>query len=120
AARALPEERKILQHIIGGEMRMGVSDGLALEAIGRAFSAPLETVRRAALLLGDLSEVATLAVQGGAAALASSTVRPFVPLLPMLAQITDDFGDVLAARGGPAALQYRDSEGRVRLHRGGA
>src|SRR5262245_6113212 len=91
AARALPEERKILQHIIGGEMRMGVSDGLALEAIGRAFSAPLETVRRAALLLGDLSEVATLAAQGGAAALVSSTVRPFVPLLPMLAQITEDF-----------------------------
>src|SRR5262245_55815218 len=119
AVRASPEERRILQHIIGGEMRMGVSDGLVLEAIGRAFSAPLETVRRAALLLGDLSEVATLAAQGGAAALVSSTVRPFVPLLPMLAQITEDFGEVLAAHGGVSALEYKYDGARIQLHRDG-
>jgi DNA ligase-1 len=119
AVRASPEERKILQHIIGGEMRMGVSDGLVLEAIGRAFSTPLETVRRAALLLGDLSEVAALAAEGGAAALASSTVRPFVPLLPMLAQITEDFGEVLAAHGGTSALEYKYDGARIQLHRDG-
>jgi DNA ligase-1 len=120
ATRASPEERQIIQNIIGGEMRMGVSDGLVLEAIGRAFSAPLETVRRAALLLGDLAEVATLAAQGGAAALASSTVRPFVPLLPMLAQIAEDFGEVLVAHGGTSALEYKYDGARIQLHRDGA
>jgi len=119
AARASSEERQILQHIIGGEMRTGVSDGLVLDAIARAFSAPLETGRRAALLLGDLSEVATLAAQGGTAALASSTVRPGVPLLPMLAQIAEDFGEVLAAHGGTSALEYKYDGARIQLHRDG-
>jgi ATP-dependent DNA ligase len=117
AARASPEERQTLQHIIGGEMRTGVSDGLMLDAIARAFSAPLETVRRAALLLGDLSEVATLAARGGADALASSIVRPGVPLLPMLAKIAEDFGEVLAAHGGTSALEYKYDGARIQLHR---
>jgi len=119
ATRASPEERQIIQNIIGGEMRMGVSDGLVLDAIARGFSAPLETVRRAALLLGDLSEVATLAAQGGPAALAASTVRPFVPLLPMLAQIAEDFGEVLPAHGGTSALEYKYDGARIQLHRDG-
>jgi DNA ligase-1 len=119
AVRASPDERQTLQQIIGGEMRTGVSDGLVLDAIARAFAAPLETVRRAALLLGDLSEVATLAAQGGAAALASSTVRPGVPLLPMLAQIAEDFGEVLAAHGGTSALEYKYDGARIQLHRDG-
>ena len=49
AARASADERELLQQIIGGEMRTGVSDGLVLEAIARAFAAPPETARRAAL-----------------------------------------------------------------------
>src|SRR5262249_44033228 len=58
AARASADERETLQRIIGGEMRTGVSDGLVLDAIARAFEAPLEATRRAALRLGDLSAVA--------------------------------------------------------------
>src|SRR5438093_1323277 len=99
AARASADERETLQRIITGEMRTGVSDGLVLEAIARAFAAPLESTRRAALRLGDLSAVAVLAARGGAAALTSASVRPFVPLLPMLAQIAEDFEDVLMADG---------------------
>src|SRR2546426_1688935 len=104
-ARASTDERETLQRIVAGEMRTGVSDGLVLDAIGRAFETPLETARRAALLLGDLSGVAALAARGGAAALASATARPGVPLLPMLAQIADDFEEVLAAHGGTPALE---------------
>src|SRR5262249_61900618 len=52
AVRASSEERKSLQHIIGGEVRMGASDGLVLAAIGRGFSAPLQTRRRTALPRG--------------------------------------------------------------------
>src|SRR5882762_7455501 len=77
AARASADERETLQRIITGEMRTGVSDGLVLEAIARAFEAPLESTRRAALRLGDLSAVAVQAARGGAAALTSASVRPF-------------------------------------------
>ena len=117
AARASEEERETLQRIIAGEMRTGVSDGLMLEAITRAFGAPLETTRRAAQLLGDLSEVAALAVRGGAAALAASSARPGVPLLPMLAQIAEDFEEVLEAQGGTSALEYKYDGARIQLHR---
>src|SRR5512138_3822759 len=57
ASRASADERQTLQEIIGGEMRMGVSDGLVLEAIARAFEVPAATARRALLRLGDLTEV---------------------------------------------------------------
>ena len=119
AARASEEERETLQRIIAGEMRTGVSNGLMLEAITRAFGAPLETTRRAAQSLGDLSEVATLAVRGGAAALAASSARPGVPLLPMLAQIAEDFEEVLEAQGGTSALEYKYDGARIQLHRDG-
>jgi len=119
AARASAEERETLQRIMVGELRTGVSDGLALEAIARAFEAPLESTRRAALRLGDLSAVATLAARGGAAALTAASVRPGVPLLPMLAQLAEDFDEVLLAHGGTSALEYKYDGARIQLHRDG-
>jgi DNA ligase-1 len=119
AARASADERDTLQRIIVGEMRTGVSDGLVLEAIARAFAAPLESARRALLRLGDLSAVAELAARGGAAALTSANVRPGVPLSPMLAQIAEDFDEVLAAHGGTSALEYKYDGARIQLHRDG-
>ena len=120
AARASADEREMLQRIIGGEMRTGVSDGLVLEAIARAFAAPLGDGRAAPRLrLGDLSAVAARAARGGAAALASAEVRPGVPLLPMLAQIADDFDEVLAAHGGTSALEYKYDGARIQLHSDG-
>jgi len=119
AARASAEEREFLNRIIGGEMRTGVSEGLLLEAIGAAWGADVGAVRRAALFLGDLSAVARLLAAGGPAALAGVAPRPFVPLLPMLAEIADDFGAVLAAHGGRTALEYKYDGARIQLHRDG-
>jgi DNA ligase-1 len=72
------------------------------------------------LRLGDLSAVAVLAARGGAAALTSASVRPFVPLLPMLAQIAEDFDQVLEAHGGTSALEYKYDGARIQLHCDGA
>jgi len=119
AERASPDEYQFLNRIIGGEMRTGVSDGLLLEAIAAAWHVDLPTARRAALFLGDLTAVAALAAGGGAAAVAGASPRPFVPLLPMLAEIADDFGAVLAAHGGRTALEYKYDGARIQLHRDG-
>ena len=100
-------------------MRTGVSDGLVLEAIAAAAGADLAAVRRAALFLGDLSAVAALARRAGAAALAGAAPRPFVPLLPMLAEIATDFGEVLRAHGGATALEFKYDGARVQVHRDG-
>ncbi len=119
AARATEAERRVLTRIITGEMRTGVSDGLVLEAIAMAAGAETAAVRRAALFLGDLSAVATLALAGGAEALAGAAPRLFVPLLPMLGEIAGDFGAVLAAHGGRSALEYKYDGARIQLHRDG-
>src|SRR5262245_24346422 len=119
AARASADEREFLNRIIGGEMRTGVSDGLLLEAIAVAWGVELAAARRAALFLGDLAAVAALAASGGAAAVAGASPRPFVPLLPMLAEIADDFGAVLVAHGGRTALEYKYDGARIQLHRAG-
>jgi len=120
AARASPLEREYLARIIGGEMRTGVSDGLVLEAIAAASGASPEATRRAALFLGDLAAVAMLGRRGGAAALERAEPRIFVPLLPMLAEIAEDFDTVLAAHGGATALEYKYDGARVQIHRDGA
>ena len=101
AARASAEERDLLQRIIYGEMRMGLSEGLVLEAIAEAAGVAPAAVRRAALLTGDLTTVAALALGQGAEALAAAAPRVFVPLLPMLAEIAGDVDEALAPTAAP-------------------
>ena len=120
ATRALPGEREYLARIIGGEMRTGVSDGLVLEAIAASVGAAPDAARRAALFLGDLSAVAMLARRGGAAALERAEPRLFVPLLPMLAEIAEDWDAVLGAHGGESALEFKYDGARVQIHSDGA
>jgi DNA ligase 1 len=119
AVRASPDEREILNRIVSGEMRNGVSDGLVLEAIAEAAGVALAIVRRAALFLGDLSRVARLAREGGGEALARAEPRVFVPLLPMLAEIAGDFAEVLRAHSGRTALEFKYDGARIQLHRDG-
>ncbi len=119
-ARASPAEREVLARIIGGQMRMGVSDGVVLEAIAELAGGDAEATRRAALFLGDLSAVAVAARTDGAAGLARVGPRLFVPMLPMLAEIATDFEEILAAHGGRTALEYKYDGARVQLHSDGA
>ena len=98
---------------------MGLSEGLVLEAIAEAAGAPPATVRRAALITGDLTAVAALALGGDAAALAAAQPRVFVPLLPMLAEIATDPAEALAAHGGTSAMEYKYDGARIQLHRDG-
>src|SRR3989442_1592329 len=119
AVRASDAEREVIGRIIGGEMRTGVSDGLVLEAIAEAAGADLARTRRAALFLGDLASVAALALTGGPDALAAVTPRLFVPMLPMLAEITSDFGEVFAAQGGVTALEFKYDGARIQVHSDG-
>ena len=120
ARRAPSGEREVLQRIVTGEMRTGVSEGLVLEAVAEAAGVEVGAVRRAALVLGDLAVVASLALQGGAAALAGAGPRPFVPLLPMLAEIAADFHEVLRAHGGRTALEVKYDGARIQVHADGA
>jgi DNA ligase-1 len=116
AERASEAERDLLQRIIYGEMRMGLSEGLVLEAIAEAARVAPDAVRRAALVTGDVTAVAALALVEGAQALSGAQPRVFVPLLPMLAEVANDVGEALAAHGGASAVEYKYDGARIQLH----
>jgi DNA ligase-1 len=116
-SRATTEEREVLQRILLGEMRIGLHEGLMQEALAQAAGADPELVRRAALFLSDLSEVARIALTEGAPALKQLGVRLFVPLLPMLAELSQDFREVFEAHGGRTALEFKYDGARIQLHK---
>jgi DNA ligase-1 len=80
--RATPLEAKYIVKIISGDLRIGLKESLVEEAIARAFDAPLDQVKRATMLLGDLGETLALASLGK---LADAQMRLFHPIDFMLA-----------------------------------
>jgi DNA ligase 1 len=117
--RTNAQERSILFRLLHNELRIGLHDGLIQEAVGRAAGADLKTVRRAALFLSDLAEVAVIALTEGAAALQRVDIKLFVPLLPMLSELSQDFDEIFAAHGGKTALEFKYDGARIQIHKEG-
>jgi DNA ligase 1 len=81
-ARATPLEAKYIVKIISGDLRIGLKESLVEEGIAKAFEVPLDEVKRANMLLGDIGETLQLAASGR---LAEAHMRLFHPLDFMLA-----------------------------------
>src|SRR3989304_1064613 len=90
--QATREEQEILLKNIFGEMRIGVNEGVMLEAIADAAKVDVETVRTAHMFLGDLGKVAEVALFNGAEGLASFELRLLSPVQPMMAGVAEDLG----------------------------
>ena len=112
-------ERPILFRLLHNELRIGLHDGLIQEAIARATGADLKTVRRAALFLSDLAEVAAIALTEGATGLQKVDIKLFVPLLPMLSELSQDFDEVIRAHEGETSLEFKYDGARVQIHKHG-
>ena len=117
--RADAHERPILLRLLHNELRIGLHDGLIQEAIARAADAALKTVRRAALFRSDLAEVAATALTLGMAGLQQVDIKLFVPLLPMLSELSQDFKEILRAHGEQTALEFKYDGARVQIHKEG-
>ncbi|MBI4240108.1 MAG: ATP-dependent DNA ligase, partial [Candidatus Rokubacteria bacterium] len=117
--RASSAEREVVTKILLGEMRIGLHDGLLQEAVARAADADPELVRRATLFLSDPSEVARIALAEGPSGLERVGIRLFVPLLPMLAELAQDFARVFEAHRGRTALEFKYDGARIQLHKAG-
>jgi DNA ligase 1 len=92
-ARATPLEAKYLIKLMLGDMRIGVKQAQVEEAIAVATERELTAVRRAVMLLGDLSEVVRLAE---ADRLHEARMRLFHPLGFMLASPVDSVEEAVA------------------------
>ncbi len=86
-----PLEGKYLLKILTGDLRIGLKEGLLEEAIADAFAAPLDEVKNANLLLGNIGETAQLAQRGQ---LQAVTLMPFRPVKYMLASPEETAADV--------------------------
>src|SRR5215510_553186 len=110
-------ERPILLRLLHNELRIGLHDGLIQEAIARASGTDLKIVRRAGLFLSDLAEVASIALTAGGVGLQQVSIKLFVPLLPMLSELSQDFGEIFAAHKGKTALEFKYDGARVQIHK---
>jgi DNA ligase-1 len=117
-SRATEAEQQFLSGLLMGELRQGALEGIMAEAIAKASGLAPERVRRAAMLAGDITQVARAALEQGEAGLAQYEVQLFRPIQPMLAQSADDVPEALACIG-EAALEYKMDGARVQVHKSG-
>lgn len=115
--RAGPQERPILFRVLHNELRIGLHDGLIQEAIACASGADLKAVHRAALFLSDLAEVAAIALTEGPSGLRLVDVKLFVPLLPMLSELSQDLDEIIKAHAGKTSLEFKYDGARIQIHK---
>lgn len=90
-ARSSPLEAKFLIKILTGDLRIGLKEGLVEEAIAKAFEHPLDQIKQANLLVGNIGETALLARHQQ---LPSVTLLPFRPVKYMLASPEETAADI--------------------------
>jgi len=115
-ARATEPEQLFLTGLLLGELRQGALEGVMVDAVAKAAGVPAADVRRAAMLAGDLREVAAAAIADGLGGLARFRLTLLRPLKPMLAQTADDLVGALE-RVGPAVVEWKLDGARIQVHR---
>ena len=115
-ARSDPTTAKAIIKILGGELRIGLREGLVESAISQAFGRPLDEVKWAGMLTGDVGRTAALARDD---ALADAKLSLFHPLKFMLASPAEDATEILRRLGPSVWLEDKYDGIRAQLHKGG-
>jgi DNA ligase-1 len=116
--RATEQEADFLRRLLMGELRQGALEGVMADAIAAAAGVPGATVRRAAMLAGNLPSVAATALEQGEAGLATIGLSVLQPVLPMLAATATTVAEALAANG-RSSVEWKLDGARVQAHRRG-
>ena len=120
-ANLTAREGQYVVKILTGDLRIGLREGLVEEAIARAFEVPLEQVKEANMLLGDIGATASLASRKQLGRTELSIFRPIKCMLatpePTAEAIWERFAEQNAASvfvedkfDGIRAQLHRDSE----------
>jgi DNA ligase 1 len=117
-ARATGDEQDFLVRLMYGELRQGADEGVLVDAVARASSAPPEQVRRAAMVAGSLAPVAVAALTGGAPALGAMSIALFAPVQPMLAGSAGDVAQAIDELG-EAVVEFKLDGARIQAHKAG-
>ena len=103
------EAKYLVKLLAGGDLRIGLKEGLVEDAIARAFEQPLASVAQANMLTGDIGETAVRARHND---LAGISMRLFHPLKFMLATAASDLADI--ARTMPEEFYVEDKFDGIR------
>jgi len=116
-------EGEYVVKILTGDLRIGLREGLVEEAIAGAFNVPLQEVKQANMLLGDIGATALLASRGQLDRAELSIFRPIKCMLatpePTAKAVWDRFATSNPASATPATVFVEDKfDGiRAQLHR---
>ena len=108
-----PIEAKYVIKIITGDLRIGLKENTVEEAIARAFDRPIEAVRRANMVLGDIGETAALARRDELDKIALGMFRP---VKFMLATPADTEDEIFATFPGAFYVEDKYDGIRGQLH----
>ena len=115
-ARSDPVTAKSIVKVLSGELRIGLREGLAEAAIAKAFSRPLDAVKWAGMLTGDIGELAALARDDR---LDDASLALFHPIKFMLASPAEDAAEIVKRLGVPVWVEDKYDGIRAQLHRRG-
>src|SRR4029079_5518432 len=90
--RADPRTAKSIVKVLGGELRIGLREGLVEAAIAKAFDRPIDEVKWAGMLTGDVGRLAALARDDR---LDEAELALFHPLKFMLASPAEDAAEIV-------------------------
>ncbi len=116
-ARTDPATAKAVVKVLGGELRIGLREGLVEAAIAKAFDRPLEAVKWAGMLTGDIGRLAELARDDR---LGDAELALFHPLKFMLASPAEDATEILTRLGPEVWLEDKYDGIRAQLHKRGS
>jgi DNA ligase 1 len=115
--RSDPLTAKYIVKVLGGDLRIGLREGLVEAAIAHAFDRPLDEVKWAGMLVGDVGRLAGLArddVLGGA------SLALFHPLKFMLASPVEDAVEIVNRLGPEVWVEDKYDGIRAQLHKQGS
>ncbi|MFK4836176.1 ATP-dependent DNA ligase, partial [Microbacterium sp. ZW T2_14] len=108
-----------LARVMLGELRTGALEGVLLDAVAKASGRDAPTVRRAAMLSGDLGATARIALTGTPEDLAAIGLEVGRGVLPMLASTAGSTTEALETLGAAASIEYKLDGARIQVHRDG-
>ena len=114
--RSDPKTARGIVRVLSGELRIGLREGLVEAAIAQAYDRPLDAVKRAGMLTGDIGRTATIAREGH---LDGASMALFHPLKFMLASPAEDAAEILARLGPTVWVEDKYDGIRCQLHRRG-
>ena len=115
-ARSDPRTAAAIVKVLGGELRIGLREGLVEAAIAKAFDRPLDEVKWAGMLTGDVGRLAELARDDR---LGDAELALFHPLKFMLASPAEDAAEIMKRLGPTVWVEDKYDGIRAQLHKRG-